>query len=242
MTCGIYKLNFADTDKVYIGQSVYIEKRFKQHVSDMKAGRASPKMQEAFKLYGTPISYTVLVECAGIELDDNEIEAIEIFNSVENGFNTYSSPLEAPSYKGYGYGRTKYTEESLYISFELLAEGKLTYKEIEKITGIPSSTIGNIARGYAHAWLFEKYSDIAKKVLAVNRVCLGVMQVSNKLSAKSRGIIYKKVKSPSGQHYQVDNAYSFAREHGLAGNHLTEVLNGRRKSHKGWKLCPEEQV
>ena len=54
------------------------------------------------------------------------------------------------------------------------------------------------------------------------------------------GIIYPTIKDPQGTIYTIDNAYRFAKEHGLAPNHFQEVLNGHRKSHKGWKTCPEE--
>lgn len=208
----------------------------------MCACRASPKMQKAHSLYGYPVSYTILAECAPAELDNTELEAIQIFNSVENGFNTYSTPFDAPVYTGYGYGNTKYTENDLLKVFVLLAEGSLTYKEIEKVVNIPASTISSISSKTSHLWLFEKYPDIAEVLSTVDRKNIGIKAVSDKLSAKAKGISYKKIQSPDGSVHSIDNVYSFARTHGLAGNHLTEVLNGHRKSHKGWRLCQDEQV
>ena len=54
MTIGIYKLIFSDVD-TYIGQSIDIEKRFKQHIYNFKNNLASIKLSEAYKVYGIPI-------------------------------------------------------------------------------------------------------------------------------------------------------------------------------------------
>ena len=86
----------------------------------------------------------------------------------------------------------------------------------------------------------EKFNTIAS--LKNTRLASGAIRRGDKISAKNRGIVYPKIKSPDGELYTVENAYAFARQHGLRGNHLTEVLNGHRKSHMGWKVCQEEQV
>jgi len=39
MTIGIYKLVFEGTDKVYIGQSICIEKRFNNHLCELRKER-----------------------------------------------------------------------------------------------------------------------------------------------------------------------------------------------------------
>ena len=44
MTIGIYRLVFKDTDKCYIGQSVHIEKRFKDHLNSFKTETATTKL------------------------------------------------------------------------------------------------------------------------------------------------------------------------------------------------------
>lgn len=242
MTCGIYKLNFNNTDKVYIGQSTNIEKRILQHRADMRSGRASPKMQEAYKTYGLPISYDILCEAHIDQLDSLEEEAIAIFDSVNNGFNTYVSPFDTPSYTGYGCGNSKYSKENIIKVLLLLQNPNVSFSEIEKVSGVKSSSIANIAACSSHFWLKEEYP----KEYAVLENLKGIRNKINcktrgsKISAKSQGIVYPKIKSPLGKVYVVNNAYSFAREHGIAGNHLTEVLNGHRKSHKGWKVCQEE--
>lgn len=239
MTCGIYRLIFASTDSTYIGQSVHIEKRYKEHLNNLKSNRASSKLQKAYTLYGTPL-LDILLECSIDELDDYEIEAIEIFDSVNNGFNIYSSPNEAPTYTGFGFGNSKYSKAQLLSTVDLLIDKpKLLYPEVADITGVHSSTVYNLANTISHHWLWEEYPEkyLAIKNLSNTRQLLSYKKVSDKLSAKSKGKAYPPIKSPEGIVYIINNAYGFAKDRGLAPNHFQEVLNGRRKSHKGWKLA-----
>lgn len=242
MTCGIYILNFDNTNKVYIGQSVCIEKRYSQHLLSFRNNTASPKLLEGVSKYGIP-SYTILLECDLHELDENEEAAISVWDSVINGFNTYTYANEAPSNMGqYGSGNTKYSKSSIIKVFELLVNTECTYVQVASISKVPESTVSTIASLKSHIWLkaeFPDQYDILIKKLATRKLTASNV-VSNKLSAKSRGIIYPTIKDPQGTIYTIDNAYRFAKEHGLAPNHFQEVLNGHRKSHKGWKVCPEE--
>lgn len=243
MTCGIYKLSFAGTDKVYIGQSVNIEKRFIQHKSDMVGGRASPRMLEAYKLYGLP-ELEILCTCSSQELSVLEEEAINIFNSVSNGFNTFTSSNEAPILKGAEHGNSKFTKEQIVKTAELLTDINMSFADIHKITGVSVATIGSISSLSCHLWLSEEYPNIHAKIaeLKNTRIAANSIKRGDKISAKNQGIVYPKIVSPNGEIYEVENAYAFARAHGLRGNHLTEVLNGHRKTHMGWKVCQDEQV
>lgn len=243
MTCGIYKLKFNGTDKVYVGQSVNIENRYRQHITNLGNNKASPKLQEAFTRYGIP-NLIILLECSISDLDANEEEAIQIFSSVLNGFNHYSSAYEAPTYSGHGYGNSKYSKEQIEEVIELLLTSSMSIVEISEVTGITHNTVGNLSRAESHPWFWELHPDKKTEMLKLlpNRVPNGRKIVSDKLSAKSRGIIYPSIMSPEGEVFTIDNAYSFAKSKGLAPNHFQEVLNGHRKTHKGWKLCPKEQV
>jgi len=87
MTCGIYILLFSNTDKVYIGQSVNIEKRFKEHIWALSVGRESPKMQEAFAKFGHPVCELLCISAVE-NLNSLEYMYIKEFNAVEQGFNT----------------------------------------------------------------------------------------------------------------------------------------------------------
>lgn len=67
MTCGIYKLTFK-SGKFYIGQSVDIEQRWKQHAEKFRKGTAAKNMQEEYNRSGFPDAI-VLMECHKDHLD-----------------------------------------------------------------------------------------------------------------------------------------------------------------------------
>ena len=236
MTCGIYKLNFLGTDKVYIGQSINIEKRYKQHLLNIKNKTANSKLLEAHTKYGTP-ELEVLSECDISDLDSYENECIEIWNSVANGYNLYQFANQSPTYTGYGYGNSKYLKEAIIFAFNLLVSTDLTFSDIEKETSIPLATVANIALLISHYWLKEEYPDKYEILVLKKNNRNNYGAVSDKLSAKAKGIIYPPIRSPEGEVYSIDNAYKFAKLNNLAPNHFQEVLNGHRKSHKGWKLA-----
>jgi predicted GIY-YIG superfamily endonuclease len=242
MTCGIYLLKFAGTHKVYVGQSQNIEKRYKQHVSNIINGTANYKLLEAYNVYNTPIC-EIVAETSIQDLDAAEDEAIQIWNAVKNGFNIHFSANEAPTYTGYGSGNSKYLKEELTQVFKLLVHTDKTFAEIQNITGVPEATIATISSTRSHIWLKDDFPEdynILVTKLKTRRRIISTTIVSDKLSAKSQGIVYPSIKDPEGNIYAVDNAYKFAKQHGLAPNHFQEVLNGHRKSHKGWKVCQEE--
>lgn len=236
MTCGIYKLNFTGTTKVYIGQSVNIELRFKQHVQSIRSGRCSPKLLEAYIQYGEPTHFDIIIDCLASELDNLEDEAISIWNSVDSGFNTFYTSNEAPTNKEFGCGNYRYQKSQIIEVFNLLVDTDLTYNDISNITKVPVATVGTISTQLQHTWLSEEFPD-RYDILTQKRGNRDSRHVvSDKLSAKARGIIYPNIMSPEGVVYTIDNAYKFAKERSLAPNHFQEVLNGHRKSHKGWKL------
>jgi group I intron endonuclease len=248
MTCGIYKLTFIGIDKCYIGQSINIEKRYKQHLYDMKNGTSNNKLLDAYEKYGRAILYIIL-ECQEFELDANEEEAISIYNSVVDGFNIYKFSNQAPVLKGVEHGNAKYTKQQLIESFELLAKTSLMYTEIEKITGVSKATVYNISKGLSHVWLSEEFPDLVKCVIdniqkrKVVLASINAEYCKNNYSAKAKGIVYPPIISPSGAIYTVDNVQEFARVHGISKSSLHRILTKEVKQCKGWRLqCQEEPV
>lgn len=243
MTCGIYKLNFAGTDKVYIGQSVDIEDRFRQHLRFMRKGMSPKKLQAGYDKYGAP-ALSIIATCTTEELDSFEDEAIDIFDSYNNGFNSLQSSLHSPQLRGEEHGNAKFTNSQILMAATLLQDISYTFSNISKITGVSEDIVSKISSGHCHLWLYDEEPAIWAniKTLKNKRLKLNAYSRGDKISAKNQGIVYPRIQSPEGVVYTIENAYAFAREYGLRGNHLTEVLNGHRKSHMGWKLCQEELV
>lgn len=69
---GIYKITNLRNGKSYIGQSVNIEKRFKDHLSDKAAGHGKSFAEDLAQYGKTAFELTVLEECDRDELIDRE--------------------------------------------------------------------------------------------------------------------------------------------------------------------------
>ena len=232
MTIGIYALRFTGTDKVYIGQcSTDIEKiRYKQHLSLFKNNKHSKKLQEAYNTYGIP-TIEVICECFIEELNKLENEAIEIFDSFNNGFNSLEFAEDTPSSdnRGENHGMSKYSNEQIVKVFNLLINNpEKLHKEISLLTNVSRSVIGNIAAGNDHCWLKDKYPEEYKILIS--------LKGTKYISAKWMGIIYPIILSPEGIKYNIENLCKFARKHNLDQSALCKILQGKRKTHKGWRL------
>lgn len=233
MTIGIYKLNFKNTSKCYIGQSNNIELRYISHCTALKAGKASQKLQYAYNKYGIP-TLEILLECSIEELDENEDLAIEIFNSVEDGFNTRYCSGHRTQLKGELAGNSKYSNELIINVFKELVFTNKTHKEIQETWGISRGAIADISRGSTHLWLKdvfpEEYAilEYKKKVRRTDSIR------RSKGGAKSGK--YPLVISPEGIQYEVVHLRQFCREHNLTHGAFGEMLRGTKASYKGWKV------
>lgn len=67
MTSGVYELTFSSGDR-YIGKSINIETRWKQHFDKLLKGTAAKNMQDAYRRYGMP-SGDILCTCHSDHID-----------------------------------------------------------------------------------------------------------------------------------------------------------------------------
>ncbi len=88
---GIYKITNLDTKQVYVGQSVSIQDRIKQH---LKAGlgidaSSTNKLYKAMSQYGIwNFTFEVLEQCPREKLNEAEKRWIEIYRANELGYNS----------------------------------------------------------------------------------------------------------------------------------------------------------
>lgn len=79
---GIYKITNKINGKCYIGQSINIEQRLKNH----KSSKVDKPLYRAFKKYGIEnFTFEILEQCKREELNEKEIKYIEIYNSTTDG-------------------------------------------------------------------------------------------------------------------------------------------------------------
>ncbi len=88
--CGIYKIE-SPTKKIYIGQSVDIDSRFKRYRLKDCVGQTA--LFRSFEKYGVNShKFEIIIECLKNELNDFEIYYIKLFNSFnsKHGLNLQS--------------------------------------------------------------------------------------------------------------------------------------------------------
>lgn len=170
MTCGVYLLRFKNTDMVYVGISENIERRLNSHKHSFKERTAPKKLQNAFLQYGEP-NLEVLCECDRSELAVLEKEAIQIFNSIEYGFNSRDggSCGASVSLSGEGNGRSKYSNKQIEQAFQLLINTTLTQKQIADTVGISKEAVSHISAGTGHTWLNKKFPTEYQNLLSNKR-------------------------------------------------------------------------
>lgn len=226
MTTGIYKLIFNNTDKVYIGQSINIEKRYQDHLSSFKRNTSPNCIQQAYIQFGVPI-LEIIEECDIKELNTKENEYISKYNSFINGFNSMEKAGGVPIHRGYSSAISKYTREQLLEVFNSLIDYTNSFICISKLTGVGRDTVADIAAGRSHKWLEEEFPD-KYQIMLYNKGIRGTSISRNKL--------YPAIISPKGIIYSVTNIREFARNNKLDYSCLNKLLNGKQKSHLGWRL------
>lgn len=86
---GIYKITCISNNKVYIGQSVGIKRRIRDHKAALKRGtHYNQKLQRAYNKYKEDsFTYEILELCPKEKLNEREQFYIKLFDSYINGFN-----------------------------------------------------------------------------------------------------------------------------------------------------------
>ena len=90
--CGIYKITNMINNYVYIGQSIHIKARWKEHINALRRGDSRcVLLQRAWNKYGEEnFSFEILELCSEDVLDELEVKYIELYSSCVRGYNIES--------------------------------------------------------------------------------------------------------------------------------------------------------
>lgn len=161
MTCGIYKIENLLNGKVYIGQSIHIEKRWQQHCQNS----SKSLIGKAIHKYGKEnFSFQILEECEESILTNREEYFIKTFNSlVPYGYNI----------ENFSEGKSSiffnYNQETFNDIVKDIKESTLSFQEIADKYDLCLSMIYYLNRGDYHTITTEKYplrqmKDLTKKL------------------------------------------------------------------------------
>ena len=240
MISGIYQLNFLE-DNFYIGRSSNIEARFISHKYNLKIGKHNYKMLAAYKKYGMPLSYNILELCSISAQLQREIYWINKTEAIDFGLNVSKGGEDV--LVGEDNSQSKYTNNQIVEVLKYLANyPDIPIKDIPHHTGVSISVIKDISCGNRHLWLKEEYPSEYQKLVDNKKIreLHSLTNLTTKFQFKRKLETYPKLVSPEGLEYQVDNLTEFAKLYNLQVGNLSSVLNGRRKTHKGWRLANQD--
>lgn len=231
MTIGIYSLYWEDQDLIYIGQSVNIERRWKEHIRDLSRRiHTNYKVQNTYNLYGLPIMN--IIEETELEfLNTKEISWTKEFDSLnsKHGLNIVEAGISG---WGTNSNNSKYSRIKILRIFSRLYSSSLSQDKIAIIEKVPRWVVKDIKMGAAHIWIQKLWPE--KYTTMFNRSDVRTTEVTDE---------YFELVSPLGDTYCVNNIREFCKLHPLLSDNITSSsLNIRRlrrkerASYRGWKL------
>lgn len=153
----IYVIRNKINDKVYVGQSINVENRFKEHIQDKDRKQYSSAIDGAIKKYGESNFWYEIIEGPICNYDEREKYWIKFFNSlVPNGYNIMEGGSSPPINKGIKNNKSKFTKEKIEELKILLLNPNITLSEIANYFNVSYRTISNFNIGNTY---FDKDID-----------------------------------------------------------------------------------
>lgn len=166
---GIYKITNLINGKVYIGQSINIERRWQEHLYQSSG---CSLLKYALHKYGVDnFSFEVIEECRQEELNEKEKLWIQYYDSFNNGYNLTLG----------GGGLVKYNVEQVYETYQITKNIAETAKQI----GCHRQTVHKILKEYGinHSEFCQE-----KPVEKIDPITLKVIKTYNSISEAARSI------------------------------------------------------
>lgn len=141
MSCGIYKIQNKINNKVYIGQSINIETRWRHHKSYPLSSSHYP-IYRAFNKYGLEnFDFSIIELCSVNELNEKEIYYIKKYNSYYKGYNQTTGGSGNSNFS------LKLSNEDVEIIYDLLLNTTIPQKDIALQFSVGEDTISEINNG-----------------------------------------------------------------------------------------------
>ena len=145
---GIYKIENLINGKVYIGQSIHIERRWQEHCQPSSRSLVGKAIQKYGKEHFT---FQILEECVEEQLDEIEERYISEYNSVvPNGYNIETASKGKTSF-------VFYDKEIFADIVKDIMSNELTFSSIAEKYDLSRRTIQRINQGDVHFMSDKKY-------------------------------------------------------------------------------------
>ena len=217
----IYKLKFPNTYKVYIGQAINPESRYRRHLQKLRDGiHHSIKMQSDYPECGIP-ELELLESVDDTEADLKEVYWITTYNSYFDGYN--ATPGGGVTGNHIYNSNSKYLLDDYCAILAFLAYTDMSTNEIAKELEVSQSVVLNVSSQTNHLYL--------KELMPVEW-----NMMVNKHRHHPNWRQYPDVISPEGTVYKVTNARAFSREHKLDQSDFSKLLKGKVSQVRGWKV------
>lgn len=163
---GIYKIENKVTNKVYIGKSVNIEKRWVQHRCHLNNNvHANDYLQKAWNKYGEiAFNFSVLCECEESVIDEKEVYYINLYKATDRtyGYNLREggdggSLSQETIEKLRGVGSTLSKEDVRHI--KMLMYCLMDRNEIAKMYNVSPKVLTAISQGKNWGYILPELND-----------------------------------------------------------------------------------
>ena len=163
---GIYKIENKANGKVYIGQSVNIESRWKGHKSNLRNNKhQNDYLQKSWNKYGEEnFDFSVLCECEKDKLDEKEIYYINQYKSTDGkyGYNLREggesgTMTETTIKKLRGLGSTLSQDDVRHI--KMLMYLLMDRNEIAKMYNVSPKVLTAISQGKNWGYILPELND-----------------------------------------------------------------------------------
>lgn len=155
---GIYMYENKKNHKKYIGQSINITKRRRQHYF---LPSQYSKIDDALHNEGLDnFIFTILEQCDAQKLDEREVYWINYYNSIEEGYNLI---VGGNCYRGENNIQSKLKENEVKEIIQLLFDSDLNNSQIAKKYNVSSGTIDLINRCKTWTYLHHYQHNIRQQ-------------------------------------------------------------------------------